>query len=317
MNIKSVKYITGLLALAMSLMVQPTLAAISANHYLKPFILGQNVSGISLDRLAQKVRGKLTSQGFQIVGTYEPYKGAKILVVTNKELKKIAAKTPLGGFAAVLKVSFADTGKGIQVSYNNPAYLGLAYNLNNKLENISRKLKAAVGYIKPFGGGKGIKESDLPTYNYSFGLEGFTGYMELGQFKTFEEATHSIETGLARGKYGITEVFRVDLPGKDIALFGLSLKADVNEHPFLNDEYVMNIIDYRPLKRLPHLPYEILVRGGEVLALHPHFRLAINFPDLHMFGANSFGKLMDLPYEYEEYFIKAIGATWPPPGQDW
>jgi uncharacterized protein (DUF3820 family) len=36
-----------------------------------------------------------------------------------------------------------------------------------------------------------------------------------------------------------------------------------------------------------------------------------------MFGKHSFGKLMDLPYEYEEYFTRAIGGQWPPPDQDW
>nr|NIQ08961.1 hypothetical protein [Gammaproteobacteria bacterium]NIR92669.1 hypothetical protein [Gammaproteobacteria bacterium] len=46
--------------------------------------------------------------------------------------------------------------------------------------------------------------------------------------------------------------------------------------------------------------------------MHPHFRLAVNFPDLHMFGEHSFGKLMDLPYVYEEFFTQAVGGKWPP-----
>ena len=66
------------------------------------------------------------------------------------------------------------------------------------------------------------------------------------------------------------------------------------------------------VRSTPHLPYELMVNGNKVIALHPHYRLAVNFPDLKMFGKNSFGKLMDLPYVYEEFFTQAVGGKWPP-----
>jgi len=284
---------------------------------LKPFSLAQNVKGISLAKMAERVRNQLSREGFQVVGAYSPYPQSKIFVITTRQLKSIAARTRLGGFGAVLKVSLVDNGKSIQISYNNPHYLGLAYNMGDKLDGIKRKLDHAIGFIKDFGGGEGIEADKLSDYNYTFGLEGFDGYMDLAEFRSFEQAIRKVESGLKKGRFGIKKVFRVDVPGKKQVLFGLSMQADTFKQPFLNDEYVMKIIDHKILKRLPHLPYELLVDGNKVIALHPHFRLAINFPEMHMFGEHSFGKLMDLPYAYEEYIIKSVGGEWPPPEQDW
>lgn len=287
------------------------------NDYIKPFILGQYVTGAELQSYSKRIRKNLIAAGFEIVGEYSPYPKSKIYIITSLFLKKEASKTPHGGFGAVLKVSIVETDKGIQVSYNNPAYIGLAYNMGNKLEQVQLALKNSIGFKQEFGGGAGIKERDLPSYNYTFGLEGFEGYMELGEFRNYAEASLKVKRGLEQAKYGIKQVYRVDIPGKKQSVIGISMTANANKQPFLNDAYVMDVIDHTTLKRLPHLPYEILIDNNKVITLHPHFRLAINFPEMRMFGENSFGKLMDLPYVYEEYIIKSIGGDWPPPSQDW
>ncbi len=305
------KVIISVVAIVFVLLGSQSFAAEEVRH--KPFILAKIVSGVSMDKLANKVRRQLTAGGFEVVGTYEPYPKARIYIVTNKELKRIAAGTEYGGFGAVLKVSLWESEKGIQISYNNPTYIGLAYNMGSRLEKVKAGLKRSVGFTRYFGGGEGIRESKLPGYHYTFGLEDFYGFMPLGEFSSFKQALRKVETGLAKGTYGIKKVFRVDIPGKKEALFGVSLNADVKKQPYLNDKFVMEVIDSKELKRLPHLPYEILVKGSKVIALHPHYRLAVNFPEMRMFGPHSFGKLMDLPSVYEEYFRKAVGGTWPPP----
>jgi hypothetical protein len=314
----NVKYrITFALILAIVLNPITVSAKPTQNNYIKPFILGQYVTGAKLVSHGKLLRKKLIAAGFEIVGEYSPYPKSKIYIITSPYLKKVASKTPLGGFGAVIKVSIVKTDKGIQISYNNPAYIGLAYNMDSKLERVQQALKNSVGFKQEFGGGPGIKEHDLPSYNYTFGLEGFDGYMELAEFRSFAEASKKVEQGLKQAKYGMRKVYRVDIPGKKQSVIGISMTANTEKQPFLNDAYVMKVIDHTTLKRLPHLPYEILIVDNKVIALHPHFRLAVNFPEMRMFGANSFGKLMDLPYIYEEFIIKSIGGDWPPPSQDW
>jgi hypothetical protein len=287
-------------------------AAIDGQARLKPFTLAYESTKADLAAMSKKVESRLTATGFEIIGRYSPYSTANIFIVTNKSLKQIAAKSTYGGFGAALRVAVTNKDNKIQVSHNNPNYIGLAYSMKNELAAVKSRLKQALGFVKDFGGGEGIKASELPDYNYTFGLEGFTGFFELANYKSHKAALKAVEANLSAGKNGISKVYRLDIPGKEQSVFGLSLKSDTNKQPFLNDEYVMNIIDHKETRGTPHLPYELMVHGNKVIALHPHFRLAINFPDLKMFGKNSFGKLMDLPYVYEEFFTQAVGGKWPP-----
>lgn len=293
---------------------QWTVAAIDGQTRLKPFTLAYQTNSTTLADMTKKVEGRLKATGFQIIGTYSPYSTANILIVTSNSLKQIAAKSKYGGFGAALRVAITNKDNNIQVTHNNPNYVGLAYNMQDELVATKSQLKKALGFVKDFGGGEGVKAADLPSYNYTFGLEGFTGFFELATYKSYKAALKAVESSLDAGRFGITKVYRLDVPGKQQTVIGLSLKSDANEQPFLNDEYVMKIIDHKEMRGTPHLPYEIMVNGNKVIAMHPHFRLAINFPDLKMFGKNSFGQLMDLPYVYEEFFTQAVGGKWPPEG---
>ncbi|HID48114.1 MAG TPA: hypothetical protein EYP40_00605 [Chromatiales bacterium] len=294
-----------------------SVAATAGEARLKPFTLAANVTGIGFDTYARQIRNKLHRAGFRILGTYVPYDGAKIFVITDKGMERAAVQTRYGAFGAVLKVAVTRVGNTIQVSYNNPAYLALAYNMGVDLRDVRRRLKNSIGALQDFGSKEGIAASDLPGYTYMFGLEGFDDVWELAEFSSHAAALKNVEQGLDRGEYGIRQVFRLDLPGGKQTLFGISMQADVENNPFLNDAYVMEVVDYTTIKHTAHLPYEILVDGNQVLAMHAHFRLAINFPELRMFGKHSFGKLMDLPYVYEEYLTRTVGGQWPPAGQDW
>jgi hypothetical protein len=180
------------------------------------------------------------------------------------------------------------------------------------LSSTRKKLAKTLGYVKDFGG-EGVDSNKLANYNYGFGLEKFNGFMDLAEHKSYKAALEFVEKGFNRNFKNMEKVYRIDIPGKNQTIFGISLKNDVKDQEFLNDGFVMDIIDNKEFRRSAHLPYELMVVGKRVIMMHPHFRIAVNFPDLRMFGQHSFGKLMDLPYVYEEFFIQLAGGVWPRP----
>ena len=184
------------LALRLGLLVLAALVplAVSAAK-LKPYSLAFKTSG-NVQKIASEVRTKLEAHGFSVVGSYQPYDTAHILIITNNELKRIASKTTYGGFGAVLKVAVTAVGKEIQVSYNNPNYVGLAYNMDSRLQGVKTSLGKALGFINDFGGGDGVEEGELPDYNYTFGLEGFGGFFEFVDHGTYDNAIKKVENGL-------------------------------------------------------------------------------------------------------------------------
>lgn len=285
--------------------------ALEKTVLLKPFTLAQIVKNQSLSEVALSIRQKLLSADFQIVGTYEPFATTKIFIVTSKKLLQAAAQTEFGGFGATIRISVTNKDNEIQVVHNNPTYMSIAYNMKGYLNPTRQKLAKTLGYVKDFGG-EGIPSNKLGDYNYAFGLEGFNGFMDLAENKSYKDAIKFVEAGFAKNIKGMKKVYRVDIPGKKQSVFGISLMNDVKDEKFLNDEYVMQVIDDNDIRRSAHLPYELMVTDKRVIIMHPHFRLAINFPDLHMFGKHSFGKLMNLPYVYEEFFIQLAGGQWPP-----
>ncbi|MDH5660373.1 MAG: hypothetical protein OEY65_05205 [Gammaproteobacteria bacterium] len=298
--------------ISLSLSINPASAAAEKNFILKPFTLAKIYKNSKHLQVAEKVKQQLVSAGYQIVGTYEPYETSKIFVITNNALLNTAAKTKFGGFGAGLRVSITQMKSDVQVTHNNPSYIGVAYQMKTFLTSTRQKLAQTLGYVKDFGG-KGVPSNELADYNYSMGLEGFNGFMNLAEHKSHQEALKQMEAGFSKNLKNIQKVYRIDIPGKKTSIFGLSLKSDLNDQKFLNDKYVMDIIDNKELRRSSHLPYEIMVIDKKIIVMHPHFRIALNFPDLRMFGKNSFGKLMDLPYVYEEFFIQLAGGVWPIP----
>ena len=74
------------------------------------------------------------------------------------------------------------------------------------------------------------------------------------------------------------------------------------------DAFVMKEIDFKPVRSTAHLPYDLLVTGGQVLALHAKFRIAVNFPDLSMMGSHSFMGIRCAPDAIEGALRQAAGG---------
>lgn len=271
---------------------------------LKPFVLGTEPQG-NLEQSVAAAKTALQGQGFEVVGSYSPYPNATVIIVTNEALKANAAKSDFGGYGAAQRVAVTKVKDKIQVSYTNPPYMAAAYRMQGNLMDVKTKLEAALGKQKEFGSEKGLSEKDLRNYHYTFGMERFDslGKHQLAEFKSFQDATAAVEAGLAAGKAGVTKVYRIDIPGKEEAIFGVAITKGKGA-----DKYIMDYIDFGDLKSTAHLPYEILVSGNKAYHLFARFRIAIDFPDLSMMGSNSFMSIMSAPGAIKDSLTEAITA---------
>ncbi len=273
---------------------------------LKPFILGDTPAG-NAAAVAEATKTALTKNGFEVVGSYSPYPSATIIVVTSAELKANAAMTDLGGFGAIQRVAVTQGKDKVQLSYTNPVYMAHAYRMKDDLKDVAAKLATALGRIEEFGA-EGLTASKLRKYHYMFGMEYFDEPSVLAEHGSFQEAVNAVEANLAAGKGGVSKVYRVDLPGKESAVFGVGMKAPRPDDKFMDDQYIMNEIDFRDVKSTAHLPYEMLVQGKKVYALYARFRIATSFPDLSMMGSNSFMNIMKSPEAIRKALVTAAGG---------
>lgn len=273
---------------------------------LKPFVLGSRSTGTVVEKVAG-VKSALIAQGFTIAGEYQPYPDAMVIVATNDELKTNAAKSDHGGFGAAVRVSVTKVKDEVQVAYTNPVYLSHGYRMKGDFEGVAAKLAAALGNQEDFGA-KGLKAKKLRKYHYMFGMEYFDEPSLLAEYGSFQEAAAAVESGLAEGRGGVTKVYRIDIPGKKEAVFGVALKAATDDDKYMDDKFIMSEIDFRELRSTAHLPYEILVSGKNVYALYARFRIAISFPDLSMMGSNSFMNIMKSPKAIRKALTKTAGG---------
>jgi len=286
---------------ALALSVCATVA-FAQDAVLKPFVLGSKGTG----DLAQKVeatKAALSKGGFTVVGSYSPYANTTIVVVTNDELKTTAAKSENGGFGAAQRVSVAKVKDEVQVAYTNPAYWANIYRMAGELKDTSAKLQTALGKVEEFGA-KGKTVAELRKYHYKMMMPYFDDTDTLVKHPSHEEAVKQVEAGLAAGKQGVTKVYRIDIPGKKEVVFGVAMKG-AEKDKFMDEKYIMGQIDFKDVKSVAHLPYEMLVTDNEVIALSARFRIAASFPDLTMMGDNSFMKIMESP----EAIKKALAYT--------
>jgi hypothetical protein len=274
-----------------------TARAGAADTRLKPYVLGNAPAG-SMEQVVSGVKAALKAQGFEEAGSYSPYAGATVIVVTSPELKAAAARARHGGFGAGQRVAVTEVKGKLQVSYANPAYIGAAYGLGS-LETVSDRLKAALGAVQTFGSAEGLSAADLApgTYHYMVGMPYFHQVDELASHENYQAALAAVEKGLMAGKGGTRKVYRIDLPGKEVSVFGVAVATGdgLDKGDKDTDKEIMDIIDWQDPRSTAYLPHELLVQGGKVVSLRGRFRIAVHFPDTQMAGAHGFTKIMGSP----------------------
>ena len=281
------------------------MVSVQAAERLKPFVLGSIGPG-DIKSKVNETKSALVSQGFRLVGEYVPYENAHILIVTNDDLLKLAAKDT--GYAATQRVSITKADGKVQVAYVNPIYIQYAYRMEGSMQPVAEKLKAALGAQETFGSKKGLKPKKLKKYHYTFGMEYFDDPYELKTFSSHGAAVNAVDKGLAAKKGGLSQVYRMDIPGTKMTIYGVAMKQSDGGAKEIDDAYQMGIIDFNELKQTAYLPYEILVNDKQVEALHMRFRAAVHFPDLSMAGENSFMKVMSSPGAIEKAMWEMLGG---------
>jgi hypothetical protein len=273
---------------------------------LKPFILGKTPTSFknplmdpaSMKDMVEYTKAQLTEQGFTIVGSYSPYPNATVICASHPELSAAAAKAPNGGFGAAQRVAVTEVNGQLQIAYMNPAYMGTAYGLG-KLESVSGKLAKALGHEMEFGSRKGIKEDKLGPgkYHYKMLMPYFNDIDVLNTYADYETGVKTVEANLEAGKGGTVKVYRIDVPGKDVSVFGIGiLQGDGPDSGDKDtDKEIMDIIDYQEIRSTPYLPYELMVQGNRAIALRGRYRIAVHFPDTSMAGKHGFTKIMSSP----------------------
>lgn len=286
----------------------PLASGVQAADVYKPFILAYRGAGDMQTKVAE-VKQALAGAGFQVVGDYEPYTDAHVIIFTNDALKKVAAITEYGGFAAAQRAAVTKVGDELQVAYVNPVYMAYAYRLKDNLANTAETLARALGNIQEFGSEKGLTERKLGRYHYTFGMEYFNDPYDLATYASHEEALKAVERNLASNTVGVRQLYRIDIPGKEETIYGVSMQAGPDGDRYMDDKFQMGVVDFGELKGTPYLPYEVMVTGNRVVALHMRFRMAVHYPDLKMMGENSFMKLMPSPEAIRKALTVAVGGN--------
>lgn len=277
---------------------------------LKPYILGVKTTE-SISEIKDKVLTNLEENGIEVVGQYQPAKDQNrwIIIISSSELQNAVKKVGgLTGFATTLRVGITQENGTTVVSYTNPAYWGNAYfrddypSVSSYYITLSTHLKTAMKATgtfvgTSFGSEQGLSVEDLREYHYMMGMPYFDDTEELEDFDSYAAAVAKIEASLKKGVPNLKVVYKLEIPGKNLALYGFALSGPDGESKFLP------IIDIGNPKHTAFLPYEVLVMNNEVHMLQGRYRIALSFPDLTM---GTFTKIMSTPGDIEELLEQLV-----------
>jgi len=274
----------------------------------KPFIVASQSAG-TLQERTDATLSALEAAGFEIAGQYSPIDGTNIIVVTNDELKAIAAKSARGGYAAGERISVTETDGDVEVAYVNPVYIQYAYHLKGDMQPVYDSLSEALGMLKACGAGnKKMTAKKLGKYHYLIGMQYFDDVSELGSFDSHQAAVAAVEKGLAWPDDSLSQVYRIDIPGTQQTVFGVGMKSTGEDTRDLDEAFQMSVVDFEGCKKRAYFPYEVLVRGNDVEALHMRFRMAVHFPNLNMMGKHGFTKLVSTPGIIEKELERVVNS---------
>lgn len=282
----------------------PVLSATASAQAIQPYVLAYTAKTTAAAESAN-VKSKLSAAGFEVVGEFAPYPGAMVLAITNPALKQMAGATSYGGFGAIEHVALTEVDGSLQVSYLNLPYLAAAYRMKGDYSAAAQSLKTALGATQTYGTQKGRTTDDLASFHYMVGMERYDDFYKLGSHKSYEEAVKAVEDNLRKNVGGAAQVYRVDIPGKQQTVFGVS-RANVTDKN-ANDKHIMfEVVDANaPIKTTAYLPYQMMVNGKDVIAMHMRFRMAVWHPDLTM---GTFGKLMSSPNAIGDLLTQIAGG---------
>lgn len=243
---------------------------------LKPFVLS-TLKPISVEEGVAAAKKALSGAGFVIVGEYGPKADTHIIVVTNDALKKLASMSQNGGFGVAERVAVIKRNGTVEVSYTNPTYWWNAYRMKGDIRPIQAAMEKALGRAEGFGAEPGFTADELRDYHYKFMMPYFTDLDELEEYDSHQQGIDVIEKNLAQRVGGAGKVYRIDIPGTEMVVWGVSFAESA-----ASDKYVLDNIDKDAHSHVAHLPYEILLNGKEAVALNGKFRIALSWPRLSM-----------------------------------
>jgi hypothetical protein len=294
-----------LLLMAAVLLTSPVIAA---DPIYKPFVVASAGLG-TLEEKTDATVAALESAGFEVKGQYSPVEGTNIVVVTNDVLKNVAAMSDKGGYAAGQRVSISEAGDTVEVAFVNPVYIQYGYRLEGDLKPVYDSLVESLGKVRSCGAsGKKMTAKKLGKYHYMMGMQYFDDPYELGSFDSHEAAVAAVEKGLAVEGDALTQVYRIDIPGKDQTVFGVDMQMTNEDEKDIDSTFQMSIVDFEGCKKRAYFPYEVLVDGNNVEALHMRFRMALHFPNLSMMGKHGFTKLMPAPGAIKDELEAMVGT---------
>jgi len=282
---------------------------LAAETTYQPFVLA-SINERSLAEQTAATISALESAGFTLAGRYAPLPNANVIVVTSPRLQAVAAQTERGGYAAGQRVSVTERDGKTEVAFVNPLYIQYAYRLGDGMEEIQKLLSKTLGNMESFGTEKGRTATKLEEYHYMVGMQRFDDPSELASFDSYKAALAAVERGLDRQGDALTQVYRIDLPDKEQTVFGVAMKATGNsdDEMDIDEAHQLSIVDFEGYSRVAYFPYELLVNGNEVEALHMRFRMAVHFPDLSMMSKHGFMKLRSSPGATEDAFESILGT---------
>ena len=275
-------------------------SVVAEDTLYKPFILASAQPGTLKDQTLSTLNA-LQQAGFVLTGQYSPVEGTNVLVVTSDELREIAAISEKGGYGAGQRVSISEAGDNIEVAFVNPLYIQYAYRMEGDMQPVYDALTASLGEVEACGGGKKkMTAKKLGKYHYMVTMQYFDDPSELGSFESYEAAVAAVEKGLAVPGDALSQVYRIVIHLLRQSFLNVRMKMTNEEEKDIDSAFQMSVVDFEGCKKRAYFPYEVLVNGKDVEALHMRFRMAVHFPNLSMAGKHGFTKLISAPGAIED-----------------